>query len=45
MSDDYQQVMVTSRRELRGWLAANHDSSPGIWLVRFTKATGAAHMT
>ena len=31
--DDYEQVQVTSRAALRQWLAANADTSPGIWLV------------
>lgn len=38
MSDRYEQVQVESRAELRRWLAANHRSSPGIWLVTFKKA-------
>ena len=31
--DDLDQVLVTSRAEWREWLAANADTSPGIWLV------------
>ncbi len=32
--DDLEQVLVTSRAQWREWLAANADTSPGIWLVR-----------
>ena len=31
--DDYEQVVVTSRAEWRAWLAANADTSRGVWLV------------
>ena len=31
--DDLEQVLVTSRAQWREWLAANADTSPGIWLV------------
>ena len=31
---------MTSRTELRAWLAENHDRSAGIWLVRFKKGRG-----
>jgi len=31
--DDLEQVLVTSRAGWRAWLAANADTSPGIWLV------------
>lgn len=31
--DDYEQVRVTSRAHWRAWLAANADTSPGVWLV------------
>jgi uncharacterized protein YdeI (YjbR/CyaY-like superfamily) len=40
MSDSYEQVEVKSRAEWRRWLVANHDSSPGIWLVTYKKAMG-----
>lgn len=36
--DDYPQVPVSSRGELRRWLEANHDSAQGAWLVRVRKA-------
>ena len=31
--DDLEKVLVTSRAQWRTWLAANADTSPGIWLV------------
>ncbi len=38
--DDLEQVMVTSRAELRAWLAQNSQTSPSIWLVTYKKSTG-----
>ncbi|HEX6888244.1 MAG TPA: YdeI/OmpD-associated family protein [Candidatus Nanopelagicales bacterium] len=38
--DDYEQVLVTSRQEWREWLSANADSSQGIWLVTYKRASG-----
>lgn len=38
--DDLEQVLVTSRGEWRDWLAANADTSPGIWLVTYKRASG-----
>jgi uncharacterized protein YdeI (YjbR/CyaY-like superfamily) len=40
MSRSYEQVEITSRAEWRDWLAANHTTSPGIWLVTYKKAAG-----
>jgi uncharacterized protein YdeI (YjbR/CyaY-like superfamily) len=37
---NYEQVHVTSRREWREWLAANHAISPGAWFVTYKQATG-----
>lgn len=36
--DDYPQVPISSRAQLRAWLEANHASCPGAWLVRVRKA-------
>ena len=44
MSDAYDQVEVTSAVELRQWLEANHDKSPGIWLVSYKKAAGERYL-
>jgi uncharacterized protein YdeI (YjbR/CyaY-like superfamily) len=38
--DDHQQVHLETRGEWRAWLAANHDSASGVWLVSWKKATG-----
>lgn len=35
MSESYDQVTVTSRAQWRRWLTTHHDTSPGIWLVRY----------
>ena len=41
----YEQVTVTSRAQWRRWLAKHHDSSPGIWLVRYKQGSGHKHVT
>lgn len=38
--DDYEQVLVTSRAELREWLNRNQARQQGIWLVTHKKASG-----
>jgi uncharacterized protein YdeI (YjbR/CyaY-like superfamily) len=38
--DDAELVHPRTRAELRRWLSKNHDSSPGVWLVSYTSATG-----
>ena len=43
MSDLYQQLVVHSRAEWREWLAANHETERGIWVVTFKKASGGPH--
>ncbi|MBK9746279.1 MAG: YdeI/OmpD-associated family protein [Chloroflexi bacterium] len=37
--DDYELVYPQTRADWRAWLAANHDKSPGIWLVRYKVST------
>jgi uncharacterized protein YdeI (YjbR/CyaY-like superfamily) len=45
MSDDYEQIEVTSAAELRNWLNANHDTAPGIWLVTWkSRAAPERHL-
>ena len=36
-----QELTVTNRDEWRDWLAANHQTSTGVWLVFFKKESGA----
>lgn len=38
--DDYELVHAETRAEWRRWLAENHASSPGAWLVSWKNATG-----
>jgi uncharacterized protein YdeI (YjbR/CyaY-like superfamily) len=38
--DDLEQVLVTSRAELRAWFEANAESSPSIWLVTYRRGSG-----
>lgn len=44
MSDDYPQVTVESRADLRRWLARNHQTSRGIWLVSYKKNAGERYL-
>jgi len=39
MSDEYEQVEVTSVAELRAWLEAEHDRRDGAWLVTWKRNT------
>lgn len=43
--DKYDRVQPRSRAEWRAWLEANHASSPGIWLVSYTRRSGKATLT
>jgi uncharacterized protein YdeI (YjbR/CyaY-like superfamily) len=36
----YEQVHPETRAEWRAWLAANHATSPGVWLVQWRTPTG-----
>ncbi len=38
--DDKPRVQPAARAEWRGWLAANHRASSGVWLVTWKRATG-----
>jgi uncharacterized protein YdeI (YjbR/CyaY-like superfamily) len=38
--DDYERVHAETRDGWRRWLADNHASSPGVWLVSWKRATG-----
>src|SRR5262245_45505857 len=37
---DLVEVNARDRDEWRAWLQANHDSSPGVWLVIYKKGSG-----
>ena len=39
-TEDYERVHPETRAEWRRWLAANHTSAPGVWLVSWKKPTG-----
>jgi len=45
MSNDYEQVTATSRAQWRRWLAKHHDTSPGIWLIRYKQGSGHKHLS
>jgi uncharacterized protein YdeI (YjbR/CyaY-like superfamily) len=36
--DSYEQFYPPDRAEWRQWLAANHDSAPGVWVIRYKQA-------
>jgi uncharacterized protein YdeI (YjbR/CyaY-like superfamily) len=38
--EEYERFHPESRSEWRRWLAANHASSPGVWLVSWRRSTG-----
>jgi uncharacterized protein YdeI (YjbR/CyaY-like superfamily) len=38
--DDAELVQPASRAALRRWLTKNHSTSPGVWLVSYTKSSG-----
>ena len=42
---DYERYQATDRAEWRQWLAANHATSPGVWLVTFKPSTGTPRPT
>ena len=37
---DYEELEVGSAEQLRDWLAAHHETAPGVWLVRWKKGRG-----
>ena len=39
-ADAYPDVLMTTRAAWRDWLARNHETSTGIWLVRYKKGSG-----
>jgi uncharacterized protein YdeI (YjbR/CyaY-like superfamily) len=43
--DAYERVHPKARAEWRAWLAANHATSPGIWLVSYKQGTGRPRVT
>jgi uncharacterized protein YdeI (YjbR/CyaY-like superfamily) len=42
---EFERVEVTSRAQLRAWLAANHTRTEGIWLVVFKKHVSDKHIS
>ena len=44
MSESYPQVQIETRAQWRDWLAANHTTSPGIWLVTWKKTSGRPYL-
>lgn len=45
MSDSYPRVEVTSREEWRAWLAANHGSTRGVWVIFYRKDEPDLHVS
>ena len=44
MSDRYPMLEVETREQWRAWLADNHATAEGVWLVTFKKASGKPHL-
>ena len=42
--DDFPQVQITDRQQLRAWLKKNHRQPDGIWLVTFKKHVHDRHV-
>jgi uncharacterized protein YdeI (YjbR/CyaY-like superfamily) len=42
---DAEQVLIESPQQWRDWLAENHATSSGIWLVMWRPASGKPHVT
>ncbi len=38
--DDYERVTAPDAATWRSWLSANHDSSPGVWLIFYKAKSG-----
>jgi uncharacterized protein YdeI (YjbR/CyaY-like superfamily) len=44
-AEDYERYQATDRAEWRQWLAENHATAPGLWLVTFKASTGKPRPT
>jgi uncharacterized protein YdeI (YjbR/CyaY-like superfamily) len=44
-TENFEQVEVSSARELREWLATHHGQPESVWLVTFKKHTGARYVS
>lgn len=44
VTDAYPEFLATNRAEWRAWLADNHETAPGVWLVTYKKASGKPHL-
>lgn len=38
--DDMERIHPDSRQQWRDWLAGNHDTAPGVWVITWRKAAG-----
>jgi uncharacterized protein YdeI (YjbR/CyaY-like superfamily) len=44
-TENFEQVEVTSRQQLRDWLTTNHDRKESVWLVTYKKHTGDRYVS
>jgi uncharacterized protein YdeI (YjbR/CyaY-like superfamily) len=44
VSDGYEQVEVTARKQWREWLRSHHASSAGVWVTTYKKAAGERYV-
>ena len=40
MKKQHEELEIGSAEELRDWLAVHHETSPGVWLIRWKKGRG-----
>ena len=45
MIDQFEQVEVTTRKQWRSWLDANHSQTQSIWLITYKKHTGDRYLS
>jgi uncharacterized protein YdeI (YjbR/CyaY-like superfamily) len=45
LRDKYPRIEINDRQAWRAWLAENHATSTGVWLVTFKQSSGKARMT
>jgi uncharacterized protein YdeI (YjbR/CyaY-like superfamily) len=44
-TDDFEHFNASDRAQWRAWLEANHQTSPGVWLVHYKKESGKSRVS
>jgi uncharacterized protein YdeI (YjbR/CyaY-like superfamily) len=42
--ETFDHILAETRDDWRAWLAANHATAPGVWLVTYKKGSGQPHL-